>query len=84
MLSVFQGKFKDSIISGLPYWPQWHQKETASWGGHTYYNNLTFANFKSKKTYCGSTQFIFIVNPFASDYTPETKAYDTQFIVNQA
>ena len=82
MLTSFSGNFKDPMITGMPYWPQYHIKEFASFGGHTFYYNLTFNNFKSTTTWCGDTQVIFDVNPFATDYTPPIEIYDTTFNVS--
>lgn len=81
MTSIMSGNNKDPIITGLPYWPQWHAKDDASFGGRTFYHNLTFNNFESAVTYCGEQQVIFIINDFASDYTPPAEANNLVFNV---
>lgn len=82
MLTAMSGNNKPPVISGTPYWPQYHIKEWASFGGRTFYTNLTFANFENPVTWCGEQQVLFIINPFAADYTPPVELQRSKFIVS--
>lgn len=45
---------KPALIEAMPPWPQYKVKGDASFGGQTFYNNMTFINFKAPKDWCGN------------------------------
>lgn len=45
----------------------------SSYGGQTTYDQVTFNNFKTDKTWCGQSQKLIALNPLASDYIPRVK-----------
>lgn len=79
MPSNYANHHKPALIISSPAWPQYKIKADASFGGKTQYENLSFINFKSAKTWCGSDQRLFALNRFAADYIPATRLYNTRF-----
>ena len=71
MISAFADHFKPPMIKGFPAMPQWRIKADASWGGNTIYNDVSFVNFKTGKTFCGPIQRLFVANPLSADYNPK-------------
>lgn len=80
MLSNYAGHMKPGLLRIPSSWPQYKLKADGAWGGETVYDNLTFINFTSVKTYCGTQQKIFRVNPFAGDFTPTTYIRNARFL----
>lgn len=70
MLSAFSVKAKPALISEKAACPHENIKSDSSFGGRVSYDNVSFVDFKSGSTYCGNQQRLFILNPFAADYTP--------------
>jgi len=64
------------MASELPYTTS--AETAASFGGQTYYSNLTFINFDTT-TYCGAKQTIFSLNPMDPDYSPRAIIDGTVF-----
>lgn len=60
--------------------PVHHVKTDASYGGNIAYDNLSFINFKSNTTWCGSNSFLFALHPDSSDYFPRAKFTNTKFV----
>ena len=68
------------MISAPPVFPQYKMKADASFGGSTLYENIQFINFKSGKTWCGSEQRLFRLNPSNGDYYPVIKVTSPRFV----
>lgn len=79
MPSSYAAHNKPPLISTPTGWPQYKIKADCSLGGKTTYENLQFINFKSEKTWCGSYQKLFVLNPTNADYLPQTKFFNTRF-----
>lgn len=79
MPSSYAGHSKPPLISTPTGWPQYKIKADCSLGGKTTYENLQFINFKSAKTWCGTQQRLFVLNPTNADYLPQTKFFNTRF-----
>ena len=79
MPSCFADHSKPPLVEATPAWPQYKIKGDGSLGGRTVYENMSFINFKSSKTYCGSEQRLFRLNRFAADYTPKVQLTKPKF-----
>jgi hypothetical protein len=79
MPSSYAAHNKPPLISSPTVWPQYKIKADCSLGGKSTYENLQFINFKSEKTWCGSYQKLFVLNPTNADYLPQTKFFNTRF-----
>ena len=44
------------------------------------YRNITFVNFKSDTTYCGTGQKAIELNPTGADYHPRSKFFNIRFV----
>ncbi len=79
MPSSYAGHSKPPLISTPPAWPQYKIKADCSFGGKTIHENVQFINFKSGKTWCGTQQRLFVLNPSNADYLPQTRFINTRF-----
>jgi len=79
MASAFADHSKPPLISAPPAFPQSKIKGDASFGGSTLYENIQFTNFKSDKTWCGTEQRLFRLNPSSADYTPAIRLTKPRF-----
>ena len=79
LISAAADHFKPPLISGMPAWPQYRIKASASWGGNTLYENINFINFKTGDTWCGATQRLFRENALSADYNPAVRLLNPRF-----
>jgi hypothetical protein len=82
LLSAFSIHAKGPLINVMPSWPQNKIKSDAAFGGKTLYNNCSFINFTSPKTFCGTKQVIFKLNEWSADYIPMVQVTYPKFIVS--
>ena len=59
--------------------PMHRSDRPASFGGNIIASEMTFKNFFSSKTWCGSRQRLFGLNNFAPDYQPKALIEDSRF-----
>jgi hypothetical protein len=80
MLPAFTKVGKDAMINVQPSWPQWKIKSDASFGGQVLFENLTFSNYRSGRTYCGTEQRVFRLTEYQADYIPLVRARNIKFV----
>lgn len=73
-------KTKEIHITGESALPLYKVKSEAGWGMFVDIQRVTFQNFKSANTLCGSSQRIFHNSKTASDYIPMHELKDCTFI----